>query len=340
MKKRAIKVIGLLGLGLLIILLLFNMVGFHQIVNSLKKLNIYYYLVVVFLVAGGSFLWAMRWGVFVKETNPEVPNFELFKMMLIGQSVNNLTPIVKMGGEVSRVYLLKKKFKIKGKEGFASVASDLTLEFIVDGFVVMIAMILLLIFTNPPTWIFVAIFVFTLVSSLIIFIIIDIYYGLSVANRIVVWICKKIESVKEQKYDVLEKYEAFRKHFKKGLQNKKMFTKGLTLSFMRKSFEGMKYYVLLLALGHYIGFINIFIAVGLSITLLLIPGIPGNVGVYEGGMIAVFIFLGVPPGIAATTVFLDRLVWYWGITFVGGMLGTKYGLEILTKKKMEKYDSS
>ena len=293
----------------------------------------YYYLIVISLVVGGSFLWAMRWGIFVKKTNPEVPNIELFKMMLIGQSVNNLTPIVKMGGEVSRVYLLNKKFKIKGKEGFASVASDLTLEFIVDGIVVMIAMVLLLIFTNPPTWIFIAILIFALMSSLIIFIIMDIYYGLSIVNRIVVWICEKLESVKKQEYDILEKYEAFREHFKKGLQNKKMFSKGLSLSFMRKSFEGMKYYVLLAALGHQIGFISIFIAVGLSITLLLIPGIPGNVGVYEGGMTAVLIFLGVPPGIAATTVFLDRLVWYWGITGAGGILGTKYGLDLLAKKK-------
>jgi len=209
MKRRTINVIVLLGLGLIIILFLFNIIGFQRIVSSLRKLNMYYYLIVISLVVGGSFLWAMRWGIFVKKTNPEVPNIELFKMMLIGQSVNNLTPIVKMGGEVSRVYLLNKKFKIKGKEGFASVASDLTLEFIVDGIVVMIAMVLLLIFTNPPTWIFIAILIFALMSSLIIFIIMDIYYGLSIVNRIVVWICEKLESVKKTGIRYLRKVRSF-----------------------------------------------------------------------------------------------------------------------------------
>lgn len=204
-----------------------------------------------------------------------------------------------------------------------------------DGTVVMAALILLLVFMSPPPWIFGIILVFALVSSLIIFIILDIYFALKIVNKIVLWICKHIKSVKERKEDILEKYEGFRQNFKRALQDKGIFSQTLTLSFMRKAFEGMKYYVLLAALGHQIGFTSIFIAVGLSITLLLIPGIPGNIGVYEGGMAAVFIFLGVPSGVAATAVFLDRLVWYWGITGIGGILGTKYGLDLLTKRKAE-----
>ncbi len=335
MKRRSLKVIGLLSVGIVIILLIFNIIGFDKIITSLAELNLYYYLIVIALIAGGSILWAMRWGVFVRRTNPEVPSIDLIKMMLVGQSVNNLTPVVKMGGELTRVYLLKKKFKMKAKESFATIASDLTMEFIVDGIIVFMALLFLLIFMTPPSWIFGMILIFALVSSLIVFVILDIYYDLAIVNKIVVLICKYIKSVKESKDEILKMYEDFRKGFRTALQDKKIFSKTLTLSFMRKAFEGMKYFFLLTALGHQIGFISIFIAVGLSITLLLIPGIPGNIGIYEGGMVAVFIFLGVPSGAAATAVFLDRLVWYWGITATGGILGTKYGLDLLTKKKAE-----
>ncbi|MBS3817377.1 MAG: flippase-like domain-containing protein, partial [Candidatus Thermoplasmatota archaeon] len=218
---------------------------------------------------------------------------------------------------------------------FATVASDLTMEFIVDGVIVMSALILLLVFMSPPPWIFGIILVFTLISSLIVFVILDIYYDLNIVNRVVLWACKHISRVKEHKEDILEKYEGFRQNFKRALQDKGIFSQALTLSFMRKSFTGMKYYVLLAALGYQIGFVSIFIAIGLSITLLLIPGIPGNIGVYEGGMAAVFIFLGVPSGVAAMAVFLDRLVWYWGITGVGGILGTKYGMDLIPGREAE-----
>ncbi len=332
MKKEAFQLIGLLAVGILIIFFLFRFIGFDEIYSSLRELNIYYYLIVIALVIGASFLWALRWRVFVKKIDPKIKIKDLFKMMLVGQAVNNLTPIVKMGGEVARVYLLKEKFKIKVKEGFATVATDLTLEFIVDIVIVTVAVILMMIFTSPPTVVYLMILVFALVSSLIVFIILEIYLGYSKLFRMLLWLCKHIKSIKSRESEILEKYTTFRKNFKRSLQDRRMFGEGMALSFSRKGLDVLKYYLLLLALGHHLSFVNIVIAIGLSIMLLLIPGIPGNVGVYEGGMAAVFIFLGVPSGVAGTAVLLDRLVWYWGITGAGSMLGAKYGMDIISRR--------
>ncbi len=333
MKKETLKGFGLLAVGIVILLFLFRIIGFQEISSALRELNIYYYLIVVILVIGGSFFWAMRWGVFVRKIDPDISKIDLFKMMLVGQAVNNLTPIVKMGGELTRVYLLKEKFNMKAKEGFATVASDLTMEFIVDIIIVTAAVILLMIFTTPPLLVYIMIFIFALVSSLIIFIILEIYLGYSKLFRIILWICRRIKRVRTKEEDILNMYKSFRRTFRRSLRDRKMFGEGMTLSFMRKGLDVLKYYILLAALGHTLGFVTIIIAIGLSIMLLLIPGIPGNIGVYEGGMVSVFIFLGVSPGVAGTAVLLDRLVWYWGITGVGGMLGTKYGMEIVARNK-------
>ncbi|MFP4609195.1 MAG: lysylphosphatidylglycerol synthase transmembrane domain-containing protein [Candidatus Aenigmatarchaeota archaeon] len=333
MKREIWEFLVLLCVGLVAIFVLFNIIGFDRIVNELLQLNLYYYAAVIALIIGGSILWAMRWGVFLRDSKPTISKIELIKMMLVGQAVNNLTPVVKMGGEAARVYLLKKRHKVEPKEGFASVASDLTLEFIVDIMTVTTAVILLLVFTSPPLLVYIMILIFTLVSALIVFVILEIYFGYSKLFRFILWLSQYIKGLKDRKEEIVDKYKTFRKNFRKSLNNRKMFSEALILSLGRKGLTVMKFYILLAALGHHLSLVSILIAIGLSIMLLLIPGVPGNLGVYEGGMASVFIFLGVSPGIAATAVFLDRLVWYWGITAVGGMLGSKYGLDLIVKRK-------
>lgn len=333
MKKELLKFLVLFIIGIAILGLIFYWVGFEEILTSLSEMNTYYFGLVTILILGGSFFWAMRWGLYVKRAKPKIEKKDLVEMTLIGQAINNLTPIVKMGGEAARVYLLKKNHKIKAKDGFASVASDLTMEFIIDVFVVIFAMILLLIFFSPPTWIYIAVLMFTLVSSLIIFIILEIYFDFTIIHRILIFITDHIKSIKTDESEVLDKYNMFRKTFKRSLKSKKLLGQGLGYSFLRKALTVSKYYILLYALGFPLSVVSIVIAVGISIMLLLIPGIPGNVGIYEGGMVAVFSFLGVPSSIAFTAVFLDRLIWYWGITGIGSLLGAKYGMELISKKQ-------
>ncbi len=336
MKKEILKFLVLFITGIVILGIIVISVGIENIIISLNKMSIYYYGVVATLILAGSFTWALRWGVFVKEAKSDINKKDLFEMTLIGQAVNNLTPIVKMGGEAARVYLLKKNQKIKAKDGFASVASDLTMEFIIDLIIVISALVLLIIFFNPPTWIYAAILIFTIVSSLIVFVILEIYFNFTIIHRILIFITDHIKSIKTEESEIIKKYDKFRKTFRKSLTNKRLLSKGLGLSFLRKVFDVMKYYILLAALGAPLNLTSIFIAVGLSIMLLLIPGIPGNIGIYEGGMIAVFSFMGVSSSIAFTAVFLDRLIWYWGITGIGSMLGAKYGMELISKKRSKK----
>ncbi|MEF8874929.1 MAG: hypothetical protein V5A88_09730, partial [Candidatus Thermoplasmatota archaeon] len=63
---------------------------------------------------------------------------------------------------------------------------------------------------------------------------------------------------------------------------------------------------------------------------------PGNLGIYEGGMVSVFVFVGVSPGVAATVIFLDRLIWFWGVIGAGSLLGSKYGLEMISERASAK----
>jgi len=328
---------GLLTIGLVVVIAVYSMVGFDQIIRSISAMDPYYYLLVIALIIFSVFLWSLRWGIFVRKNNPEVSYRDLFKIQLVGQAMNNLTPIFKMGGEAGKLYLLKKKYEIEVKEGLASVSTDLTLELIIDIIVVSSAVLLLLIFTSPPIWIYMILLAFALVCSLIIFLIVEIYFDMKIIHKIILFFCKKIKRLNKYEDDIFDRYESFRQNFKESLSDRKRFAQGMGLSLGRKGVTVAKYYILLAAFGFNIGLANIIIAIGLGIILLIIPATPGNLGIYEGGMVSVWVFVGVSPGVAATAVFLDRLIWFWGVIGIGSLIGSKYGIEMISERSSEKF---
>lgn len=337
MDRKTLEIIGMLVAGIIAVIVIFSIVGFDQIIESTLQMNPFYYLLVIALVVLSTFVWSVRWGIFVKKENPEVTQWNLFKIMLVGQAMNNLTPIVKMGGEIGRVYLLKKKYKIKIDEGLATISTDLTMEFIIDVVIVFAAVVLLMLLKSPPIWMYTILIIFTLLCCLIIFVIVEIYFDRKIIQNLIAFIFRKVKRLNKYQDEVFERYESFRHSFRESLTNRKRFIQGLTLSVGRQSLTIVKFYILMSAFGYNIGLVNIVIAIGIGLMLLMIPATPGNLGIYEGGMISVFVFVGVPPGIAATAVFLDRLAWFWGITAVGGALGSRHGLELVSEHVAKKY---
>ncbi|MEF8874344.1 MAG: flippase-like domain-containing protein [Candidatus Thermoplasmatota archaeon] len=337
MERKVLEVIGMLAVGIVAVIGIFSIVGFDQIIESIFQMNPFYYALVIVVIILSMLVWSLRWGIFVRKSNPEVSRWDLFKIMFVGQAMNNLTPVFKMGGEAGRIYLLKRKYKIKVNEGLASISTDLILEFIVDMVLVFSAVILLMVLKSPPVWIYTILLVFLLVCSLIIFVIVEIYFDMKIIHKFIDFLFTKIKRLNKYRDHVFERYDSFRKNFRESLADRKRFAEGFSLSVGRKGLTIVKYYILLAAFGYNIGLVNIVIAIGLGLMLLMIPATPGNLGIYEGGMISVFIFVGVSPGVAATAVFLDRLVWFWGITAVGGSLGSKYGLELISEKVTDKY---
>ncbi|MFP4000798.1 MAG: lysylphosphatidylglycerol synthase transmembrane domain-containing protein [Thermoplasmata archaeon] len=337
MKKEVWEFFGLMAIGIGTVIAVFSIVGFDQIFESVSDLNPYYYAVVVAIIILSILLWAIRWGIFVKKNHPEVTWIDLFKMQLVGQAMNNITPVVKMGGEAGKLYLMKRKYEIEVREGLASISLDLILEFIVDIVLVLGAVSLLMILTNPPTWIFMILLGFAGICGLIFFLIIEVYFDMKIIHNLLGFLCRHIKRLNKYEDDIFERYESFRENFRELMSDRKRFAQGLGLSVGRKALTIGKFYILLAAFGFNIGLANIIIAMGLGIMLLMIPATPGNLGIYEGGMVSVFIFVGVSPGAAATAIFLDRLVWFWGVSAAGGIIGSKYGLEMISEHAAQKF---
>lgn len=336
LKSSLWKVIGPFVIGIVIIVVAFRHIGISEIVHNLLSVNIYLYLLAVGCIFFSILSWTVRWEFFLEANGRNVPTFGLFKYLLVGLAVNNLSPFGRFGGEPVRAYLLKKTEGVKMREGLASILAELTIFFIVMMAFIILSIFLFPLLMDPPRWLMLTLLPFGIVTALILFGIIGIYSGGNIIIRIIKWLGKKIERLQPYEEKLLSRYYEFQKNFRKCLANKKAFSGALTSAIVSRMFNIAKFLLIFTALGFEISLLKVFIGMGISLIILSLPTTPGSIGVYEGGFISIFALLGVPPQIAATAVFLDRLIWFWGLTIIGGTLGTYYGINILKSDKHEK----
>lgn len=320
--------------GIAIFLLAYRFIGIGDILRTLRGLYIPYYLLGVGCIFCSIYMWTLRWKTFVEVEGRKVSTKNLFKNLLVGLAINNMTPVAKLGGEPVRTYLLKRGENIRMREGLASVLADLTIFFICTLSLITIALFLIPLTMTPPSWILFVVIPFGIITALIILGIVGIYSGTDLVVKIIEWFGNKIERLKPYEKKLIDRYLEFQVIFRKCLENRKAFSKAVLITVAEKGFNYAKFLLIFLALGYQIDYLTLFIGIGISLLILSLPTTPGSLGVFESGFISVFVFLGVPSQIAATAVFLDRLVWFWGITALGGTIGGYLGIDILESKEM------
>lgn len=338
MKSKTVKTGIALLTGVILFVAVLYFIGIKEIIRNIIKINIGLYLLSMGCIFVSISLWVMRWKVFIEANGEDVAFWGLFQNLIIGFSINNLTPVAKMGGEPVRAYLLKKKEGIKMRRGLATILAELTVFFTFTILVVVLSVILITLTLSPPFWINIILIMFIFLASLGFMGILGIYSDQDVIIKILNWFGKKIKRINPYKERILSKYKEFQKTFKDCLDDKKTFSKALTYTVVARVFDILKFFLLFLSLDFYFGPIKILIGMGIAAILMTVPATPGSLGIFEGGMISVFVMLGAPAGVAATVVFLDRLVWYWMITIVGGSLGAYQGIDIIETKKGIKED--
>lgn len=333
--KKIFRTLGLLVLGGIIFFVVFQFVGWNKILSSIRQLNLTFFTLAMVCIFASISIWTARWNLFIKERGYDVSFFSLFKYMVVGLAVNNMTPLAKFGGEPVRAYLLKNREGIRMREGFATVVAELSMMFFVLVGMVILSFFLFFLLMSPPSWIIFLLIPFGALVFFMFFLIRSIYSGGDSIIKFLGWLGRKVERIKPYRDKIEKVYKEFREAFRRCLKNRRVFTEAFALSIFVKVFDIAKFFFLFKALGYGFGVVEIVIVMGLNIVLLSIPATPGSLGVVEGGLISLLAFLNVPAQVAASVVFLDRLVWFWIITAVGGTLGTHYGVSILESKATE-----
>jgi glycosyltransferase 2 family protein len=328
------KIIFTLIIGSFIIFAISIAVGIQDIINVLSKSNPIIILIALILEILIIVMWTLRWSL-ILDVIVKSPGFaKLFVMMFTSLFGNNLTPGA-AGGEPMRAYLLSKFEGISFDLAFVSASADRVFEFF--PFVLVSAFAIYMISTwNISFWS--TIFISVLILIIMAFFGLLIYVGVKreIAERLLLSLARSLFPffIKLTKKELTISYVndqiiyyvgRFSTGFATVLQDKKMFTLGLSISFVMWGTDMLRMYLCFIAVGYYPPFIPLIIIYTIGILVTILPTIPGALGLREVTMVGLFLVVGVPADVVIAASLIDRLISYLMPTIVGAFTTVYYG---------------
>lgn len=322
--------------GFFVFLITF-LIGFNDVINTLKQANGELILLNFLLQAGIFLVWTIRWKMILNVVD-KAPKFSTLLMMLFASIFgNNVTPSA-AGGEPLRAYLLREVEGTPFEIGFASSTADRVFEFLPFVLISVIAALLLLSWKIPVTT---RIIVILMVSISIFLFAVVIYAGLKkeIAQRVIISIARSIYPtfIRLTKKDITfaeitEKLVFYVNRFSGGfitaLRNRRVFVIAFILSFVMWGLDMLRMYVCFGAVGTYPppGALIVIYTIGILISLL--PLLPGAWGIREATLIALFAVVGISADIVLSASLIDRLASYIVPTIIGALASLYYGRKV------------
>ena len=126
MKSKLVKRLFLL-VGLAVLVYLIYELGWQELLNNLQKVG-WWGIPIVGLAVVWNVCHTMAWHQILKFMGHQLPIFQLFKLKLIAEAVNQVAPSANLGGDTARAYLIKSEVPLS--DGLPSVMIDKTIDYI------------------------------------------------------------------------------------------------------------------------------------------------------------------------------------------------------------------
>ena len=311
----------LIGTGLFIWIA--KTVGWQEIKNAFLVFTGWQGMIILSLTFLMALIGIWRWKEILKGGGTNISFFDLLRPYLAGFSVMFLAPILFLGGEIFRGYVLKERNSIPWSKGMASVIIDRILEWTANLVVVFfgISFFLLTIGLPPIKLIIIlgGVFLFLLVG-------ITFFYFKSFKKESMIGFF-----LRNNNNQPLEAEKEIFNFFK---PKKKAMWKGFSLSFLRAGIMLFRSWLLILFLGKSIGGLEALSILGFSYLAVMIP-IPAALGSHEAIQILAFNSLGL--GVSRATVFTMIIR---GAELITALVGTfilfRLGIKLLERSLFKK----
>ncbi len=304
-----LKIIAIL-LGILATIGVVNFFGMSDVLAILARANLNIILIAVLVQIAILLLTALRLSFIARKYGP-VPFRQVFKGSTVGIFAGMLSPLSRIGGEPFKAIALKGH--LGGSESSAVILIDIISE-VVSSLAILLAVILL--FANVLPGAMLSTFIIFLVLMTAIFLAsVRIFLNRAILERIFLWATKRLKRLGD-----MEKKDyagMFLDSFRLLAKDKKIMAGSLGISLAMKFLEFVRLWLIFLSLGMAIPFSVIIIVWSVILTLLLVPGLPGSLGLVEFGGTSVLIMFGVEKTSAASGIIMDRLVSFWFVLFIG-----------------------
>jgi len=331
MKKILLFLISLLiGIGLFI--WIGKTVGWQEIKDAFFVFSGWQGLIIFSLTLLMILIGNWKWKEVLKGENVKISFSNLFKPYLAGFSVMFLAPILLLGGEVFRAYVLKEKNSVAFPKSMASVVIDRILEWTANLVVIFLGVLFFLYRIGFPPgnlrMIFGGVFLFFAAGIFLFYL--KIYKRESIVKFSSKILGLRILSDKNSFFEIEKEIFNFFK------LNKISMWKGFGLSVLRVTIMYLRAWLLIIFLGKEISALPVLSILGFSYLAIMIP-IPTALGSHEA--IQVFAFNSLGLGSSSATAFTmiirgTELI----VALVGLIILFRLGLTLLKNnlfKKME-----
>ncbi|MCD6471329.1 flippase-like domain-containing protein [bacterium] len=339
MEKKYISIITSFFIGSALLIWFYQRIGLVNIVHQLVKLK-YWQIVIIFLFSIFIFtITFFRWKLILETLiGYKIPYSSIIRAMFSGYTISYLTPIMYLGGEGFRIYILKKDRGIPLNKSLNSILIDRFADFSGSFVFLSLAGILLIFFRNS-TW-----GIFLLLLAVLVFLILYLLIKVIGLEKIFIFLIKSFRldkiNYKNKKIKIVEKIHFLIKEAKLFLRKSpKKFFLAVFLSFLVWIVSILQLKLLLLYLGYNLSIVKLLIIRVFAVLSTFVP-IPASLGTFEGAYILSFKLFNIPSNIAIAASLILRI---YHIVFVslGIFILThylNYGLFKLRRYLFNKYE--
>lgn len=321
-KTILLPVIGILAF--LIYLYLFN-VDIPTIVATARIIDLPLYVLAVLFVLLDTLFYAFSWRLLLNFLSVKISTAKAYLFVWYGVFVDTIIPAESVSGEISRVYLVEREQNGTSGKVVASLATHrlIGMGINVTGLIVGIVALLgqrqvselifgLTIFLASATTFFLFLLIFVCFRE---------KWTLSAIDailRFLQWLGHgrwKISKIREEVIKATRMFHDSMKEFRRA--HKTLFG-SLCFSIASWLSSLSVIYLVFLALDYQVHWSVILVTCSIVTAVKSIPiGIPFEVGLPEMTMTTLYVLLGVPPDIAATSTILSRILTLWLRFFIG-----------------------
>ena len=314
----------------LMVFLVVQWTGIRELSAAFLSINPLYLPLIILLQFALLAVYGLRWRLLLGNAGVKAGWRVVFKYVFIGAALNNITPMVRFGGEPVKGYMLAREASVRKRVVFAAITTD--------SFITAISLLTYVFFG------FLGLLVFSIFNPIVLYIMIAaILSGLMIClyafyneSLLAVFAGKLSRLVsrfsRERGEKLAEGLLGLRREIGKSLRRKDVILKAILLGFAERFLEVIAFYTIFLSMGVGINLYFCAIVLGVGLIFGLIPLLPGGLVAYESSSIIVLRLMGVSPALAATSVLLWRGANYWMITVIGLVIGWWHGVRFALRK--------
>ncbi len=300
----------LFGLGIACVAIVMAFFGFSEVLGVMSTANISYVLIALALQLLVLWLLSLRI-LFISRKYGRLGMWEAFKISTSGIVISLLTPVAKIGGEPLKIYLLQKK--VGGAKATAVVAVDTLAEVI--SCIAVILLVFIIFAKDIPGNLISSFIAFFFVAAVLLTIFLKFISSPKTMRKVLNWFTKKIKHISNA--DKEDYAGLFHQAFGLLVKDRKVLTSTVAISFATKAVELIRMWFIFAAIGVVLPGEVIIVVWTVILIMLLVPWLPGSLGIVEFFGTGTLIFFGLTSTTAAAGLLLDRFISFWFVLVLG-----------------------